>query len=142
MHNAIAKIHRLLKEERDRNPQASFQRVWDNCRQQNPQLFGELEAADWQEDHKAEEREKAPETSQRWHNPDNQTDMGDYHSAQSGQSIAQTQPYGPGKHYPNLKDRAHRGRSSEAAVGTYDKVVATQNPDGSLIIQGALATEL
>ena len=85
---------------------------------QERQFSGPLPPPDWQEDHKAEEREKAPETSHRWHNPDNQTDMGDYHSAQRGQSIAQTQPSGPGKHYPNLKDRAHRGRSSEAAVGT------------------------
>jgi hypothetical protein len=39
------------------NPKLSMQACWEKTRQENPKLFGDLQAADWMEDDKAEEQE-------------------------------------------------------------------------------------
>jgi hypothetical protein len=40
------------------NPKLSMKACWDKTREANPQLFGDLQAADWMEEDRAEERER------------------------------------------------------------------------------------
>jgi hypothetical protein len=39
------------------NPSMSMQACWDKIKSENPKLFGELQARDWEADDEAEERE-------------------------------------------------------------------------------------
>jgi hypothetical protein len=41
------------------NPKLSMKACWDKTREANPQLFGDLQVADWMEEDRAEEQEKA-----------------------------------------------------------------------------------
>jgi hypothetical protein len=45
------------------NPKLSMQACWDKTKGANPQLFGDLQAADWMEEDRAEEQEKAESTA-------------------------------------------------------------------------------
>jgi hypothetical protein len=52
---ARRKLVQTLKD----NPKLSIKACWDKTREANPQLFGDLQAADWIEEDRAEEQEKA-----------------------------------------------------------------------------------
>ena len=49
-----------LRQTREKMPNASFQSVWIQCKKDNPSHFGDLQAADWEEDDKAEEENVVP----------------------------------------------------------------------------------
>jgi hypothetical protein len=51
---ARRKLVQTLKD----NPKLSMNGCWDKVKKENPQLFADLQAADWMEDNRAEEREK------------------------------------------------------------------------------------
>jgi hypothetical protein len=51
---ARRKLVQTLKD----NPKLSMNACWDKVKKENPQLFGELQAADWMEENRAEEQEK------------------------------------------------------------------------------------
>ena len=53
----MAAAREALRATREKMPNASCQSVWNQCKKDNPKLFGKLQAADWEEDDKAEERE-------------------------------------------------------------------------------------
>jgi hypothetical protein len=54
----MASSREALRKTREKMPNASFNAVWEQCKRDNPKLFGDLQAADWEEDDKAEERER------------------------------------------------------------------------------------
>jgi hypothetical protein len=54
----MASAREALRATREKMPNASFSQVWNQCKKDNPKLFGDLQAAEWEEDDKAEERER------------------------------------------------------------------------------------
>jgi hypothetical protein len=54
----MASAREALRKTREKMPNASFQTIWNQCKKDNPELFGKLQAADWEEDDKGEERER------------------------------------------------------------------------------------
>jgi len=41
-----------------KDPKSAFSAIWDRAQRDSPELFGKLEASDWEEDDRAEERER------------------------------------------------------------------------------------
>jgi hypothetical protein len=54
----MASAREALKQTRERMPKASFQAIWNQCKKDDSKLFGDLQAADYEEEDKAEERER------------------------------------------------------------------------------------
>jgi hypothetical protein len=97
---------KILKAVKD-YPNLSVQARWNKVRQENPKLFGELQARDWEEDDKAEAKERQEN---------------------------EPQPKRFSGYHGDMQPQTTRVQTAMCT--------ARENPDGSLIIQGAFFNPL
>jgi hypothetical protein len=121
---ARRKLVQTLKD----NPNLSMNGCWDKVKKENPQLFADLQAADWMADDEAEEREKEENQT---HGSFKPSDQATHQFAQDIEEIYASY------HYQQLQRSTYRPSPGERV-----ECVARPTEDGGLIIQGAFSNPL